>query len=292
MGGLRNAPAVRIGEFSDLTGIAARTLRHYDRRGYLVPARVDDASGYRGYGEEQVQPARVLAALVGSGTAPAEAARIVAERDVRAARARAAELERVVSAVLTWTGPAAGGGPVGPARGIEVHALPPRLVVELEIRCTRHQVVESVRAVRARLADICGTTTTRLPRAARCGCPPGTPVPDGPVVLVHDPSHVGRQLHLTVQLPWRPHTEPPVAEGLVVRQVPGEGLVTVCIEQLARASLSDVVTAHQVLDDFGVVQGRRLQLYDRGLTRLWVGASPLARVTTRCGPLADLARSG
>ena len=39
----------RIGEFSRLTQVPVKTLRYYDARGLLHPARVDRATGYRYY---------------------------------------------------------------------------------------------------------------------------------------------------------------------------------------------------------------------------------------------------
>ncbi|MGW0045062.1 MerR family transcriptional regulator [Rhodococcus sp. NPDC003348] len=46
-----------IGEFSSLTRISVRMLRHYDAHGVLIPAVVDDASGYRRYHPEQTADA-------------------------------------------------------------------------------------------------------------------------------------------------------------------------------------------------------------------------------------------
>ena len=38
-----------IGRFSRLTGVGVKALRHYDEVGLLVPAAVDDETGYRFY---------------------------------------------------------------------------------------------------------------------------------------------------------------------------------------------------------------------------------------------------
>jgi len=43
-----------IGEFAALGRVSVRMLRHYDAIGLLVPARVDDRSGYRFYAIEQL----------------------------------------------------------------------------------------------------------------------------------------------------------------------------------------------------------------------------------------------
>ncbi|MFE2959640.1 MerR family transcriptional regulator [Nocardia tengchongensis] len=46
-----------IGSFSSLSRISVRMLRHYDAGGVLVPAWVDDATGYRRYAPEQLADA-------------------------------------------------------------------------------------------------------------------------------------------------------------------------------------------------------------------------------------------
>lgn len=52
-----------IGEFAGLTGLSVKALRHYDEKDILVPAEVDEHSGYRRYGEEQVRDGVVIRAL-------------------------------------------------------------------------------------------------------------------------------------------------------------------------------------------------------------------------------------
>jgi DNA-binding transcriptional MerR regulator len=46
-----------IGEFSSLTRISVRMLRHYDEHGVLTPAAVDAATGYRRYRPQQIADA-------------------------------------------------------------------------------------------------------------------------------------------------------------------------------------------------------------------------------------------
>lgn len=44
-----------IGEFSKLMQVTVKTLRHYEQKGLLSPQRVDEWTGYRYYGIEQMQ---------------------------------------------------------------------------------------------------------------------------------------------------------------------------------------------------------------------------------------------
>jgi len=46
-----------IGDFSRLTLLSVRMLRHYDQRGLLIPTEVDPFNGYRFYGVDQLQTA-------------------------------------------------------------------------------------------------------------------------------------------------------------------------------------------------------------------------------------------
>jgi DNA-binding transcriptional MerR regulator len=52
-----------IGEFARRSRLSPKALRLYDEMGLLVPARVDADSGYRFYGIDQLEPARLVADL-------------------------------------------------------------------------------------------------------------------------------------------------------------------------------------------------------------------------------------
>jgi DNA polymerase III sliding clamp (beta) subunit (PCNA family)/DNA-binding transcriptional MerR regulator len=56
-----------IGEMARDSGLGVSALRFYDRAGVLVPAWVDPVSGYRWYGPEQLEEARLLARLRRAG---------------------------------------------------------------------------------------------------------------------------------------------------------------------------------------------------------------------------------
>lgn len=54
---------LKIGEFSGLSRISVRMLRHYDEVGLLRPDHVDGTTGYRYYREDQLTDASRIAAL-------------------------------------------------------------------------------------------------------------------------------------------------------------------------------------------------------------------------------------
>lgn len=57
----------RIGEFSKLTQVTVRMLRHYDQTGLLKPAQIDPTTGYRMYSVEQIPVLNKILYLRDSG---------------------------------------------------------------------------------------------------------------------------------------------------------------------------------------------------------------------------------
>lgn len=78
---------LRIGEFSRLSRISVRMLRHYQDRGLLAPARVDAFSGYRYYRAAQLTVAHVITRLRDAGFPIEEMGRVLDVLDDPAALA-------------------------------------------------------------------------------------------------------------------------------------------------------------------------------------------------------------
>ena len=74
---------LKIGEFSKLSRISVRMLRHYDEIGLLKPAEIDRFTDYRYYREDQLPIAGRIAALREMGFSLADIARILAVYDDR-----------------------------------------------------------------------------------------------------------------------------------------------------------------------------------------------------------------
>jgi DNA-binding transcriptional MerR regulator/effector-binding domain-containing protein len=66
-----------IGEFARLGAVSVRTLRHYDEIGLLPPAKVDPATGYRGYSAEQLRLLNRIVALKELGLSLAQARQLM-----------------------------------------------------------------------------------------------------------------------------------------------------------------------------------------------------------------------
>ena len=83
---------LKIGEFSKLSRVSVRMLRHYDEIGLLKPAEIDRFTDYRYYREDQLPTAGRIAALKDMGFSLADIVKLLAVYDDRE------QLERFFSA--------------------------------------------------------------------------------------------------------------------------------------------------------------------------------------------------
>ena len=74
---------LKIGEFSKLSRVSVRMLRHYDEIGLLKPAKIDRFTDYRYYREDQLPIAGRIAALKDMGFSLADIVRILEVYDDR-----------------------------------------------------------------------------------------------------------------------------------------------------------------------------------------------------------------
>ncbi|MHA7281915.1 MerR family transcriptional regulator [Arthrobacter sp. TMS2-4] len=56
-------PLLSIGDFTQMSSLSAQTLRYYHHQGLLVPAEVDEDTGYRGYTFDQTHHALLIVTL-------------------------------------------------------------------------------------------------------------------------------------------------------------------------------------------------------------------------------------
>ena len=68
---------LKIGEFSKLSRVSIRMLRHYDEIGLLKPVCIDSDSGYRYYSENQLPMIARIVALKNMGFALSVIARLL-----------------------------------------------------------------------------------------------------------------------------------------------------------------------------------------------------------------------
>jgi DNA-binding transcriptional MerR regulator len=70
----------QIGEFAELGGVSAKTLRFYDEIGVLRPASVDPRTGYRRYLVQQLEELASIVALKSLGVSLAQVRELTAKR--------------------------------------------------------------------------------------------------------------------------------------------------------------------------------------------------------------------
>src|SRR5438876_7139027 len=70
----------QIGEFAELGGVSAKTLRFYDEIGVLRPASVDPRTGYRRYLSKQLEDLASIIALKNLGVSLAEVRELTSKR--------------------------------------------------------------------------------------------------------------------------------------------------------------------------------------------------------------------
>jgi DNA-binding transcriptional MerR regulator/effector-binding domain-containing protein len=91
-----NSPLLTIGEFSRMTHLSVKALRHYHDVGVLEPAAIDRFTGYRSYEASQVPSAQVIRRLRDLGMPLDSIAAVLAAPDVEARnREIAAHLARM-----------------------------------------------------------------------------------------------------------------------------------------------------------------------------------------------------
>jgi DNA-binding transcriptional MerR regulator len=89
---------VSIGEFSRQSRLSIKALRHYDEVGVLVPARVDESSGYRYYDVAQLESARYVSMMRQLDVPLAEIRALLASTPADAAQRIAAHWQAIESA--------------------------------------------------------------------------------------------------------------------------------------------------------------------------------------------------
>ncbi|WP_347565634.1 MerR family transcriptional regulator [Nocardioides sp. IC4_145] len=100
---METARVLAIGEFSRLTHLSVRTLRRYHEADLLVPATVDEATGYRYYAAEQIPTAQVIHRLRELDVPLPDVRRILRSPDPAARAALVADHLRRLEAELDRT---------------------------------------------------------------------------------------------------------------------------------------------------------------------------------------------
>jgi DNA-binding transcriptional MerR regulator/effector-binding domain-containing protein len=204
-----------IGEFSKVTGMTVKALRFYHEAGLIVPAYVDDETGYRYYHESQIDRARAVAYLRGHEFPVSEIAEIL-RHDT------GGEDERVLDVIIRRR--EAIEAQIRHLRGIS-RSLARLIAHERQVQdmvTSSFEVQETtlapllVAAVRmkGRYQD-CGQGFSRIGRAL------GRFIAGPPFLLHHDEEYRDTDADFEACFPMKPQAQSKAAAGIDVRTLPG-----------------------------------------------------------------------
>ncbi|WP_166394994.1 MerR family transcriptional regulator [Rubrobacter marinus] len=232
----------KIGDFSQLGQVSVRTLHHYDERGLLKPARIDDWTGYRFYSVEQLPRLNRILALKDLGFSLDQISQVLAD-EVPAEKLRGmlmlkqAEIERQLTE--------------GRTRLMRVEA---RLKqIEREGRPSPYEVVLKKTAPRT-VASTRATVPT-LDDMPACRCDLYDELYDGlerlriqpkdpEYALYHAVEYLDRDIDMeaAVAVDTSPET-PPGADGLTFRELPAVPEMASVVHRGSAWEIPQAVTA-------------------------------------------------
>jgi DNA-binding transcriptional MerR regulator len=226
----------KIGDFSRLTRVSVKMLRHYDEIGLLKPADVDASSGYRFYTAAQLPRLNRIIALKDLGFSLDQIAGLLAEdlspealrgmlllrqaeiaARIRADQQRMAQVEMHLRQVDQAERP--------PLFDVVLRALPALLVAS-----ARRRVPDLEDSV-AQLFDV-----VELPVAAR-----RARAQAGPILLYHDRDYREEDADVEVAIPLTAPFAPP--EGIAVRELPAVACAACAVYTGDYARLPEVLQA-------------------------------------------------
>src|ERR1700722_898514 len=217
-----------LGEFSKVTGLTIKTLRFYHEEGLVVPARVDEHSGYRYYDESQIDVARSIAYLRGlefpldeiksilQGKGNDEQLLQAMERQKEAIQQRVAEYRKVVRLLEEF---------ISEERRVTSMV---QATFEIQEKTLDPVLIAGIR-MKGRYSD-CGKALGRLSRSL------GRNIAGTPFLLHYDAEYKEDDADFEACMPARQGKE---IEGVSLRQLPAVRCVTLMhkgpYEQLGRS---------------------------------------------------------
>ncbi|HEY7118541.1 MAG TPA: MerR family transcriptional regulator, partial [Tepidisphaeraceae bacterium] len=204
-----------IGEFSRITGITVKALRHYHDEGLLAPSLIDPRTGYRYYAQDKIEPARVIAFLRQLGFPLADIRQILAsaagdddesllgamERHKSALRERITGYRKVIRSIDQFL-----------QHERQVRTVMATQTPHVEEKTLPPVQIAGVR-MRGRYAD-CGKGFARIGRAM------GRHIAGKPMLLHYDSEYRETDADFEAAMPVRP-AKSPAADGIDLRQLSG-----------------------------------------------------------------------
>ncbi|MGB8384486.1 MAG: MerR family transcriptional regulator [Dermatophilaceae bacterium] len=161
-----------IGEFSQITHLSVKTLRHYHDAGLVEPVQVDPRSGYRYYATTQIPTAQVIRRFRNLGMPVPEVGEVLATTDPAARSALIARHLDRLEGELARTGAAVTAlrrllQPAAQEVDVEVRAAPAATVAAIRSAVDRRDVLSWYAAAMTELDSVLASVK-RTPTGA-CG---------------------------------------------------------------------------------------------------------------------------
>ncbi|MDO5501202.1 MAG: MerR family transcriptional regulator, partial [Propionibacteriaceae bacterium] len=245
-----------IGQFSSLSRLSVRMLRHYDANGVLVPADIDGSTGYRRYAAHQLADAADIRTLRDIGFGVSAIGALLAARGTPAWD----------NALRLQSDTLAGELRAAQARLSLIHRLLAKGETSMSITINRTTVpamrVAALRGTVPTYSDEGQLWAQMMPALTDQGL---TPV--GPCgVIEHDDEYTERDVDLSIFCPVAPGTR--VEAPLEVLDLPERD----CLVAQVRGSYDQISEAHDLINDRlaaeglsvsgdGTVAGKAFNLY-------------------------------
>ena len=203
----------RIGDFSRLSRVSVKMLRHYDERGLLKPVRVDPATDYRYYAADQLPRLNRIIALKDLGFTLDQIARLL-EEDLSVAQLRNLLVRRRVELEAELSRQRAQLADVE-ARLRQIEREEPLLEYEVVLRAVAPQPVAAIRDVLPSADGVERLFHEIETYVARHGARAASP----PLTVYHDAEYRDHDVDVTVAVPVAAPL--PGGERVAVDELPG-----------------------------------------------------------------------
>jgi DNA-binding transcriptional MerR regulator len=239
---------LKIGEFSRLSRVSVRMLRHYDKLRLIRPAHVDDESGYRYYAPGQLAELNRLLALKDLGFSLEEIGRLMRgkpspEQVVEMLKLRHAELRQEVDEgqarlrrVETRLAELDGAGQIAAPYAVVLKRVEPARVA-------------SVRAVLPNYVDASALWSQMTPFLSGYGLSAGA----GHVYVYHDPEYRETEIDTELAVPVPKNLSS--AGRVTVTELPGLECAAAAVH---RGAIAEVYGAYAALGNWVSANGYRI----------------------------------
>jgi DNA-binding transcriptional MerR regulator len=237
----RDSHLMSIGRFSDATRLSVKALRLYDEMGLLVPAHVDQSTGYRYYGPAQTSRAEAIRLLRSVDMPLEEIGLLLNSNPERRSALMASHLERLEIGLDAQRRKLAAFADLTEGRRflmpyeVTKKEVPPTLVASVEADVDLSSIAGAIGAGFGSIMGVVGAAGV-MPSGA-------------PFVLYHDVIDEATSGKIEICIPVSARFEP--SDGVIAKELPG-GLAASTIH---RGAYEEIPTAYHAISEWMSANG-------------------------------------